>query len=390
MKKFLSVLLASLMLILLLAGCKPAEKEPVIHPHNDPEVKGNVYETQAELIEAMGMGWNLGNTLDAPDGETSWGQPVTTKDMMLKLKELGFNSVRIPVSWGKHVSAEPEYIIDKEWMARVREIVDYALESGLIVVINSHHDNDIYEPRKNNGDDAVEYLSAIWSQIAEEFKDYDQNLIFEAMNEPRLTGTKYEWWLDMNAVDCQYAAEIINNCNQAFVDAVRASGGNNADRYLLSSVYCGAPDSAMIDEYALPVDTAQNKIMLAVHAYTPYNLAMGDDMNVKDFGSSQQKDIDWFINRLNTKFVKNGVHVVIDEMGIINKNNPLARYEWAKYYVSKAKENGMACMVWDNGHNSTGHESYGLFDRRNLKIYDDCECVYKGFMDGINGTDSMG
>ncbi|MBQ8622937.1 MAG: glycoside hydrolase family 5 protein [Oscillospiraceae bacterium] len=387
MKKFLSVFLAAFILVLSLAGCA---KEPVLHEHNNPEVEGTEYKTQAELIEAMGMGWNLGNTLDAPDGETSWGQPVTTKDMMLKLKELGFNSVRIPVSWGKHVSSAPEYIIDDKWMARVREVVDYALEADLIVIINSHHDNDIYEPRKNNGDEAVQYLSAIWAQIAQEFKDYDQRLIFEAMNEPRLVGTKYEWWLDMNAKDCQYAAEIVNTCNQAFVDVVRAASGKNTDRYLLSSVYCGAPDSAMIDEYILPADTAENKIMLAVHAYTPYDLAMGDDMSINSFGTNEKNSINWFIDRLYNKFVKNGVHVVIDEMGIINKNNPLARYEWAKYYVSKAKENGMACMVWDNGNDATGHESYALFDRRNLKIFDSCEPVYKGFMDGINGTDSMG
>ncbi len=387
MKKLLSVLLAMLICLAALAGCNAEVKEPEIHSHNDPEAESKTYATQAELIEAMGMGWNLGNTLDAPEGETAWGQPVTTKEMIAKIKELGFSSIRIPVSWGKHVSEKPEYVIDAKWMARVREVIDYAMESDLIVVINSHHDNGIYEPRKKNADDAVEYISAIWSQIAQEFKDYDQSLIFEAMNEPRLEGTRYEWWLDINALDCQIAADIINNCNQAFVDAVRAAGGNNTDRYLLSSVYCGSPDSAMIDEYKLPTDTAEGKIMLAVHAYTPYNLAMGDDMKVKDFGSSQQKDIDWFIGRLYNKFVKNGVHVVIDEMGIINKNNPQARYDWAKYYVSKAKANGMACMVWDNGHNATGNESYGLFDRQNLKIYDESECVYNGFMDGINGTD---
>ena len=391
MKKFLSLLFAIMMLMSALVGCAPEEvKEPVVHDHNDPAAESVEYKTQPELIEAMGMGWNLGNTLDAPDGENSWGQPTTTKEMMATLKELGYDSVRIPVSWGKHVSEKPEYIIDDDWMARVKEVVDYALECDLIVVINSHHDNGIYHPRKNNGDDAVEYLSAIWTQIAEEFKDYDQNLIFEAMNEPRLDGTDHEWWLDVNCGECQYAAEIVNNCNQAFVDVVRASGGENADRYLLASTYCGAPDSAMNGLYKLPDDSAADKLMLAVHAYTPYDLAMGDNLNIKDFGSGEKGSIDWFINRLYNEYVSKGVHVVIDEMGIINKNNPLSRYEWAKYYVTKAKENGMACMVWDNGHTDPGHESYGLFDRRNLKIFDSAESVHKGFMDAINGTNSLG
>lgn len=384
MKKTLSLILAALMLCTILVGCEPQTKDPVLNDHNNPEVKGIEFDEQEDLIEAMGMGWNLGNTLDAPDGENSWGQPTTTQDMMTTLKKLGYNTVRIPVSWGKHVSEEPEYIIDADWMARVREVVDYAMNAGLIVIINSHHDNGIYEPRKNNADDAVEYLSAIWTQIAEEFKDYDQTLIFEAMNEPRLEGSRYEWWLDMSQTDCKYAAEIINDCNQAFVDAVRATGGNNRDRYLLASCYAGAPDSAMIDEFKLPEDPAVDKMMLAVHAYTPYDLVMGDNMSINKFDDSGKKSIDWFIDRLYKKFVSEGVHVVIDEMGIIEKNNPETRYEWAKYYVNKAQENKMACVVWDNGHTDPGHESYGLFDRRNLKIFDSAECVHNGFMDAIN------
>lgn len=384
MKKILSLMLAALMLCTILVGCEPASAEPVLNDHNNPEIEGVEFDTQEELIEAMGMGWNLGNTLDAPNGENSWGQPTTTQEMMTAIKELGYNTVRIPVSWNKHVSEEPEYIIDAQWLARVREVVDYAMEADLIVIINSHHDNGVYEPRKNNGDEAVEYLSAIWAQIAEEFKDYDQTLIFEAMNEPRIEGTSYEWSLDMSAKDCQYAVEIINECNQAFVDAVRATGGNNRDRYLLVSCYAGAPDSAMIDEFVLPEDPALDKIMLAVHAYTPYNLAMGDDMSIREFDSSAKKSIDWFIGRLYTKFVSEGVHVVIDEMGIIDKNNPLARYEWAKYYVNKAQENKMACVVWDNGNTVPGNESYGLFDRENLEIFESAIGVHKGFMEAIN------
>lgn len=386
MKKTLSLLLAILMLAFVLCGCSGEPvKEPVIHGHNDPQAQGVTYKTQAELVKAMGMGWNLGNTLDAPKGENSWEQPTTTKEMMATLKELGYDSVRIPVSWGLHVSDAPEYLIDTDWMARVKEVVDYALECDLIVVINSHHDNEIYFPGKNNADKALQYLSAIWTQIAEEFKDYDQNLIFEAMNEPRMENTDHEWWLDVNCKECQYAAQVVNDCNQAFVNAVRASGGNNAQRYLLASTYCGAPDSALNDLFKLPEDSANGKLMLAVHAYTPYDLAMGDNMNNKNFGQNEKNAIDWFIGRLYESYVSKGVHVIIDEMGIINKNNPSSRYEWAKYYVTKAREKGMACMVWDNGNTEPGHESYGLFDRVNLKIFDSAECVHKGFMEAIDG-----
>lgn len=384
MRKFSALVLALILSLSLFAGC--GNTEPALNEHNDPAVEQITFETQQDLITAMGMGWNLGNTLDAPEGETAWGQPVTTPEMVAKIKELGFNTIRIPVSWGKHTSGENN-TIDPEWMARVREIVDYAMDSDLIVIMNSHHDNDYYNPRKNNADDAVKYISDIWTQIATEFKDYDQTLIFEAMNEPRLDGSRYEWGLDMSVKECQTAVDIINKCNQAFVDAVRSSGGNNADRYLLSSVYCGATYSAIIDEYLVPTDTATNKIMIAVHAYTPYNLAMGTDNKYVNFGSSEKGSIDHFMKQLHEKYVSNGIHVVIDEMGIINKGNPDARYEWAKYYVSKAKELGMACVVWDNQHNDFGEESYGLFDRYNLKIFDESEMVWRGFMDAINGEE---
>ncbi len=384
MKKILSLLLASLTLCTVFAGCGSNSSKHEPNDHNTPEVEGVVFDKQKDLIEAMGMGWNLGNTLDAPAGETDWGQPVTTQEMMTTLKELGYNTIRIPVSWGRHVSEEPEYIIDEEWMARVREVVDYAMNADLIVILNSHHDNEIYHPRKNNGDEAVEYLAAIWKQIAEEFKEYDQTLIFEAMNEPRLEGSPNEWSLNMDDVECQYAVEIINDCNQAFVDAVRSAGGKNRDRYLLASSYAGSPGAALVEEYKLPEDSALDKIMLAVHAYTPYDLAMGDNMNINRLDSVGKSSIDWFVDNLYNKYVKEGVHVVIDEMGIINKNNPEARYEWAKYYVNKAQENGMACVVWDNGNTKPGHESYGLFDRINLKIFDSAECVHNGFMDAIN------
>lgn len=386
MKKLLSLVLA--MMMLALVGCGPTEaKDPVLHDHNDPAVEGVKYKTQPELVEAMGMGWNLGNTMDAPEGETDWGQPVTTKEMMTTLKELGYDSIRIPVSWSRHVSEAPEYIIDAEWMARVREVVDYALDAGLVVVINSHHDNEIYHPRKNNREEAVEYLSAIWSQVAKEFKDYDQNLLFESMNEPRLDGNKHEWGLDTNCEECLIAAEVINECNQAFVDVVREAGGKNLDRYLLVSSYAGSPGAAMIEQFKLPEDLALDRLLLATHAYSPYDLAMGDNMSINQFDAGARGSIDWFINGLYEKFVSQGVHVVIDEMGIINKNNPEARYEWAKYYVTKAKQNGMVCMVWDNGHTDPGHESYGLFDRRNLKIFDSSEPVHRGFMEAINAED---
>lgn len=382
MKKILSVMLA-LILVASFVGCG-TEDGPVIsnNDHNDPEAETVSY-TAAELTEAMGLGWNLGNTLDAPNGETSWGQPETTKEMFDALKELGFNTVRVPTSWGLHTSGAPDYIIDEEWMDRVEEIVNYGLANDMFIILNSHHDNDFYYPSKDHEEESVNFIGKIWTQIAERFKDYDQHLIFQSMNEPRLTGTNYEWWIDYNNQQCLEAIEVINACNQKFLDVVRASGGKNADRFLLISSYCGSADFSLREPFKLPDDTAVGKLLISVHGYTPYNLAMNSDTNYRAFDQSCKNDIDSFMEKHYEKHGKEGVGVIIDEMGIINKNNPYARQDWATYYVAKAKSLGQVCIWWDNGHTDPGNESYGLFDRRNLEIFSASKAPYDGLIAGL-------
>ena len=225
MKKLISLVLCAIMTLSVFTACGDDKTPSAPNPHNDPEAAPAVTYTAEEITTAMTVGWNLGNTLDAPDGEESWGQPLTTKDMIDKLAELGFKTIRIPTSWGKHTSGAPDYTIDEKWMDRVQEIVDWAMDNDMFVILNSHHDNDFYYPSAENHDEAVNYMTKIWTQVAERFKDYDQHLIFESMNEPRLTGTQYEWNFDSNAKECLEAAKTILDCNQACVDAVRAAGG---------------------------------------------------------------------------------------------------------------------------------------------------------------------
>ena len=380
MKKILSILLA---LSLAVSLCCCGEKtESGSGSHNDPNAASEGY-TVEELTEAMGVGWNLGNTLDAPEGETSWGQPETTKEMIDKIHELGFNTLRVPTSWGLHTSGAPDYVIDEDWMDRVEEVVGYALSNDMFVILNSHHDNDFYYPSKDHEEESVNYIEKIWTQIAERFKDYDQHLIFQSMNEPRLTGTNYEWWIDYSKRECLEALDVINACNQKFVDVVRASGGKNGDRFLLAAAYCGSASFSLDEPYKLPTDTVDGRMLISVHAYTPYNLAMGDDNNFRTFGDAEKREIDDFMNKHYEKHVKNGVGVIIDEMGIINKNNPYDRQDWATYFVAKAKSLGMVCCWWDNGNIVPGNESYGLFDRANLEVFEESLPPYRGLMAGL-------
>lgn len=379
MKRLISFFLAIFLLASVLCACE--EKEAAGVSHNDAGIETKTY-TAEEITAAMEVGWNLGNTLDAPDGETSWGQPETTEEMIDKIAELGFRTLRLPTSWGKHTSGKPDYKIDKKWLDRVQTIVDWALENDMFVILNSHHDNDYYYPSEENAEEAEKYITAIWSQVAERFKDYDQHLIFEAMNEPRQSGTANEWNFDSRNVECLKAAKVINSCNQACVNAVRAAGGRNTDRYIMVTPYAASPYSALADEFQLPEDSS-NKLLLSIHAYTPYNLAMNKDLKIREFDDGCKRDINDFIDKIYNKFVKNGTYVVIGEMGCTNKSNDEARYEWGKYFVSKARENNMPCVVWDNQHDDIGEECYALFNRTALEVFPDCQRYYEGILAGL-------
>lgn len=375
MKKWLSVFLACL----LLAGCGAAPAEP------ETEATLPVYNTMTaeEAIQEMTIGWNLGNTFDAPEGETSWGNPVTTKEMIEKLYELGFRTLRIPISWNRHVSSAPEYTIDEGFLERVKTVVNYGLDTGMYVIINSHHDNEIYMPRPDNQAQGEAYLSAIWSQIAKAFEYADHRLIFQTMNEPRVVGASYEWNIDTGNEDCLAAIEVVNALNQAALDAIRASGGRNADRFVIVSPYAGNHMAVMLDRFQMPQDSAENKLILSVHAYTPYNLCLNIHSDEDTFGMNHLAEIKGFMKKVNYRYVQKGTPVIIDEMGIINKSNPEARYAWAKAYVAAAKEYGMVCCWWDNGEVSGSGENFGLLDRRKLEVHPACQSVYEGLMAGL-------
>lgn len=343
----------------------------------EEKVVEQVEYTQEEL-EAMSSvdfaailkaGWNLGNTLDATDSkgldsETSWGQPLTTPELIAFVKESGFTSIRIPVSWGNHTDSD--YQIDEAWMARVKEVVDYAYDEGLFVIINSHHDCDYYYPDTDHYAESEKYLTTIWTQIAEEFKDYDDHLIFESMNEPRLKGTDIEWWFAASDPKGRESIGVICKLNQAFVDTIRNSGGNNENRFIMVPSYAASPDFALNSAFSMPEDPS-DKVMLSVHAYTPYDFA-GKGTGYKDWDGSKTTEF-VFMGKLMSTFKMNGYGIVIGEFGATNKDNQPDREKWARGYTMKAASYGMSYFVWDNGAIGVGEENFGLIDRRNLKLY---------------------
>ena len=357
---------------------------------NDSKVFGNI--SAFELAKAMTTGWNLGNTLDATEksgmqSETSWGQPLTTKAMIDGLAASGIKTIRIPVSWHNHITDKQNYTISPEWMKRVKTIVDWAIEDGMYVIINSHHDNyekpsempraNGYYPSSENLVESQRFLYNVWSQIGTAFNNgYDEHLIFETMNEPRPAGTSSEWWYggDSRSID---AMKCLLQLNQTALDAIRETGGNNAKRFVMCPALQASENAASSSAFKMPQDIETGRLILSIHAYTPYSFAM-ESPGERSFTQAHKDELNTMFSKLKKKFIDNGYPVVIGEYGATNKDNLSERVAWFDFYVSTAKSFGIPCCLWDNGvwqvrqdknGNPDYSEGYGYYNRIEQKWY---------------------
>ena len=311
--------------------------------------------TAKDLVAQMKVGWNLGNTMDATggsglDAETSWGNVETTKLMIDQVKDAGFNVFRLPVSWGTHM--DENYTVDEAWMNRVQEIVDYGIDNGMFVILNTHHE-EWYMPKKDRADKDIEQLKALWKQICDRFQGYDEHLIFEGVNEPRLRGEGNEWIGDSES------REVVNQYAKAFVETVRASGGNNPNRCIMVTPY--AASSTKQNMEALEVPQGDDKIIVSIHAYLPYSFAL--DTAGTDQYTSIDSSITTLFTDINEVFLSKGIPVIIGEFGSVNKANTEARVQCVKDYLSTAKQYGVPCCWWDNGTRIGNGENFGLLNR---------------------------
>ena len=374
MKKGFALLLILCLLLTLFASAAQAE---VTVPDLTITRKAIPENEAMGFLKNMGVGWNLGNTFDATKGnwnrnademtvETSWVGIKTTEEMIEAIQNAGFSSIRVPISWHDHVSG-PNHEISERWLDRVQEVVNWAYDRGMYVIINIHHDEDQFLPASSHYEESAHYVECIWQQLAARFQDYDQRLIMESMNEPRLMNSSYEWVFDPNAPECVDAADCLNRLNQLFVDTVRASGGNNAERYLMVPAYDAAPGNAVRDSFVLPTDSADNKIIVSAHAYTPYDFTLNQNGG-STFGAQNQKvDIVNFMNSLYNKYIVNGIPVVIGEYGAMVKGDNLQdRVDWAAFYVATASARNLPCLYWDNNVFSGNGERFGLLDRKSI------------------------
>lgn len=386
-KRYLSFILSLLMAMTIFTGLDLGDI-------NAQALSGDTLknaDTEA-ILEDMGLGWNLGNSLDATGGsgldtETSWSNPKTTQALIDKAKSLGFNTVRVPVSWGKHVSGD-NYTIDSAWLARVKEVVDYCYKNDMYVILNIHHDTKSsasasgagYYPRSSAYSSSEKFVTSVWSQAAEYFKDYDYHLIFETLNEPRLIGTGYEWWFDKWRIPSEVkdAIDCINKLNQKAVDTIRDTGSNNKGRLIMCPGYDASIDGATVSGFKLPTDISGNKnrIAVSVHAYSPYNFAMNvGSGSTSTYTSSIKNELQGLFSTLKSNFRDKGIPVVIGEFGSTDKNNTAERVKWATDYTALAKKNNIPCVLWDNN-------AFAVYNGNNIVLNSE----YHGYINRKNNT----
>ena len=344
------------------------------------------FETAAAAVKNMGVGWNLGNTLDANSqkvtdltdpsywgqqdlsSETCWGQFVTKPDVMKMLKDAGFGAIRVPVTWYNHMDAQGN--VDPAWMARVHEVVDYVINQGLYCIVNVHHDTGA------DGSGFTSWLKAdetyyaqnrerfegLWRQIAEEFKDYGQRLLFESYNE--MLDTYNSWCYATFASPQKYdekaatsAYNAINAYAQSFVNTVRATGGNNAQRNLVVNTYCASNGYGNWNKH-LPEPLINLKkpegetdhIAFEVHAYPSIANSNNTDRPIADI----RNEVDGMISLLKTHLVSKGVPVIFGEWGTSNVDSsepdyvkrPALMKQFCQYFVRQCKANDMGTFYW--------------------------------------------
>lgn len=363
------------------AGSKPEDPvdtdDPDIANYTLPEITfptdDNIGETAQEASKNIFVGWNIGNSLEVPDGETAWGNPAITQKLIDGVKTAGFNAVRIPCAWHSHLVADCEpYTIDTKWLSRVREVVDYAYKSGMYVIINTHWDGGWLELHANAADryEVVKKEKAIWTQISTEFADYGQRLIFAGNNEIRNKRGDNENW-GMPSTDERQALETYN---QAFIDAVRATGGKNAQRNLVVQSWCCNPWRAL-DALTMPEDPVKSHLMAEVHFYDPMDFTH-TDKKIRAWGyrkgyytadnDNQEDYVDNLFGLLKANFVDKGYAVILGEYGTVchslnDKTVKKSDYYYLEYVTRTAKENGLVPFYWDNGQPQT--DTFGIINR---------------------------
>ena len=349
------------------------------------------------MAQKMGLGLNLGNTMEAyeatncekitfewipivgsnrpTDYEQCWGANITTQKIIDGMKSEGFNTVRIPVFWGNMMKNDGTYTINKEYLARVKEIVDYCEKAGVYSVINIHH-FDEFIIRRNNLEDCEKIFTTLWTQIAEYFADYPYTVVFEGFNE-YLGGSQFDKSGNLKDQTDANAYKMTNALNKVFVDAVRSTGGYNAQRVLIVSGYWTNIDKTTSSKFVMPEDIVNDRLMVSVH-YVDNAMYWSNKIGSDEW----LKYIDNQCDKLKEAFLDEEIPVFMGETtayypkGNMAKNSKYTSSECLSIVLEKLTDLGIVPVIWDTQNSSS------FYNRNTCKIADSSNrAVIKKFAD---------
>ncbi len=309
--------------------------------------------SSSELVAEMGIGWNLGNSFDViSKDKTDWGNPLPNGNIIKTVHEIGFKTLRVPITWRFNQEDVAPYTIEEAYLNRVQQVVNYGLKNKMHVIINVHHDEEWAKPTFDNEEMAKERLRSLWTQVAEKFKSYGDSLVFEILNEPRLIGSDNEW-----SGGTQEGRQVLNALNKTGVDAIRSTGGNNEKRHLMIPTYAASTLPIAMDDLVIPNDDAN--IIISLHSYFPWSFAgLAQDRWGSDSDKTQLRQE---FDRIRDKWmVQEQRAVILGEWGSIVDNAMDDRLDYAGFYVKEATSRGLLTIVWDDGGN------FQLLDRNSL------------------------
>jgi aryl-phospho-beta-D-glucosidase BglC (GH1 family) len=348
-----------------------------------------------DIVSKMKVGWNMGNTLEAICGETAWGGAITTQKLIDSVKAAGFNAIRLPCAWFCHSDTNTSEI-NTDWIARVKEVADYCVNDSLYVIINIHWDNGWLENRVDVKDSAqvIKRQRTYWTQIANYFKDYDEHLLFASANEPNVSDAT--------------GMSVLLSYHQTFINAVRATGGNNSSRTLIIQGPSTDIDKTNQLMNTMPTDQIANRLIVEVHYYTPYQFClMSADASwgkmfyywgkgnhsatdvTRNSTWGEESDVENFFGEMKTKFVDKGIPVIIGEFSAMKRKlSPpsdqalhIASVEYYYKYIVKSSVNkGIIPFCWDT--------PGGIFNRSTGDIIN--RDIVDAIIQGVRDTVSTG
>ena len=380
MKKKTTLISLALASLMVFSACDKQGENPDNTNSTEQTPAGTVFVpefddslTVTEVVKDMGLGINLGNTMEAIGGENAWGSPNVTKEMIQGYADCGFGVLRIPVAWSQKMAND--YTIDPERMSRVKQITQWTVESGMYAIVNIHWDGGWWKNFPTDKERCMKKYTRVWEQICEEFKDFNGKVMFESLNEEG--GWDSLWNRFTNVGDKEASYSLLNEINQKFVDIVRGSShDNNKNRHLLIAGFCTDIGQTCDELFKMPNDP-KSRCAISVHYYTPATFALID----KDeswgkirptWGTEEDmKELVDNMEKMKKSFVDKGVPVIIGEYSVCAKK--LRERDSVHLYITsvikEATKWGMCPVLWDVAHGEENIEN-GYYDRNTCKFLD--------------------